>query len=204
MGTREKLLHAREVSALLATKPSQIRRVPAWLREVHNPTIKSGLPWIPFDAIDRLDSEVRPTSRVFEFGGGGSTMWLAKRAGLVVTVEHDHDWFRELEKTCGMLSNVTLLNRPDPSAEDYVSAANDPALGGDWDIVVVDGRERVRCLEAAARVVRPGGVIVLDDTDRAKYARAFELLEGWPCDTYRGLAPMKPMPGQTTFWRRPA
>lgn len=55
-------------------------------------------PWITFPVISILDKEITKSSKVFEFGGGGSTLFFTNRAGEVVTVEHDAAWFEILEK----------------------------------------------------------------------------------------------------------
>jgi hypothetical protein len=39
-------------------------------------TVSLRLPWLPFDLIDDLRERVGPRSRVFEFGGGGSTLFF--------------------------------------------------------------------------------------------------------------------------------
>src|SRR4051812_14868890 len=56
-------------------------------------------PWITFPSIDMLRNKLNPSSRVFEYGGGGSTLFFLDNAGEVVTVEHDEEWFYKLEKT---------------------------------------------------------------------------------------------------------
>lgn len=199
MTLRDKGRHAAQVGALLAARPSEAKRIPMWLRERRRPTVESRLPWLPFEVIRRMDRVLTPASRVFEYGGGGSTLWFAQRAGEVVTVEHDRTWFDLLDARCASLTNVRLLHEPEPKSAGYTAAA----VGGEWDLVVVDGRERVACVREAMGSVVPGGMLVLDDTERAKYQLAFELLADWRCETVRGLAVMKPMPAQSTIWTRP-
>ena len=53
-------------------------------------------PWITFDAIRFLQKAVTIQSKVFEYGGGGSTLFFVKRAGEVITVEHDKEWSKIL------------------------------------------------------------------------------------------------------------
>ena len=38
------------------------------------------------------------------------------------------------------------------------------------DLVVVDGRARVECARRAMPKVKPGGLLLLDDTSRERYA----------------------------------
>jgi hypothetical protein len=73
-----------------------------------------------------------------------------------------------------------------------------------FDVVVVDGRERMDCVRCAMRKVSPGGVLVLDDSDRPKYGVARTILAGWSSRDYVGLVPCKDRPGTTTIFTRPA
>jgi predicted O-methyltransferase YrrM len=141
---------------------------------------------------------------VFEFGGGGSTLWFADRVGEVVTVEHDDDWFRALNEAVSGRDNCQVLYRAaDDDFTEYVGAIADFA-DGYFDVVLVDGRNRIRCLRSAMGKVRPGGLLILDDSDRARYSEAFMIATAWPHVTYRGLTPSKAIAGVTTVWRRPA
>lgn len=55
--------------------------------------------------------------------------------------------------------------------DDYV---NYPAtLDTKFDLIIVDGRKRRRCLLAAAELLRPGGLVVLHDAYRTYYQCAF-------------------------------
>src|SRR5262245_36157876 len=59
-----------------------------WLRSAveHRPVDRVGrpMPWITYPAIRLLDERVPSKSRVFEYGGGHSTLWWAERAYEVV------------------------------------------------------------------------------------------------------------------------
>src|SRR4051812_14883663 len=45
------------------------------------------IPWFSYAAIDFLDAALRTNMTVFEYGSGGSTLFFAKRAKSVFTVE---------------------------------------------------------------------------------------------------------------------
>src|SRR5689334_22755263 len=51
------------------------------------------LPWLTFPAIDYLKKNLKKTDSVFEYGGGGSTLFFLEHASRVTTVEHDLNWF---------------------------------------------------------------------------------------------------------------
>lgn len=194
---------APELGGIIVHDPGQVRYLRKWWSELKRSPIEANLPWLPFRIIDLLDDYLTPGSRVFEFGGGGSTLWFSKRAGEVVTVEHDTDWFPVLASAMEGKAGATVMHQS--SADDYNGYVDSIAAYPDdhFDVVVVDGRERVRCFETAMPKVRPGGLLILDDTNRERYRPAFDLASGWKSKTYRGLTPSKSEAGVTTVWQRP-
>jgi hypothetical protein len=61
------------------------------------------------------------------------------------------------------------------SAADYVSLP--ASLGRRFDIVIVDGRKRRRCLLEASRFLSDNGIVILHDAWRSYYQCAFEAYE---------------------------
>jgi predicted O-methyltransferase YrrM len=165
-------------------------------------TIRLRLPWLPFRLIDELEAVVCAGTRVFECGGGGSTLWLLDRGAVVVTVEHDREWTDILKK--GVTSdNWTLLVRPIADGPtDYVEAI--ATYPDDWfDVVVVDGRARRRCASRASSKVKPGGLLLVDDVNRQKHARAAQGV-AWTRGDVIGFAPAKLELAHTAVLTRPA
>jgi hypothetical protein len=77
-----------------------------------------------------------------------------------------------------------------------------------FDLVVVDFLEapsitRIDCLEGAMRKVRPGGYLLLDDSDRPGYRKAFELLADWRFGRFTGVKDEWPEACETGIFRRP-
>src|SRR5690606_35996609 len=103
---------------------------------------------------------------VFEYGAGASTVWLALRAGEVVSVEHHAGWYETIAPLVGRSSNATVWHRQ-LEDEDYVGAIAEAE--GKFDLVVIDGRRRVECLNRAISRLAPGGVVLFDDTGRRRY-----------------------------------
>ena len=66
-------------------------------------------PWWTYAATAWLRAALNDTQRVFEFGSGGSTSWLAERVASVHSVEHDPLWERTLRRD---LPANAHLNRP--------------------------------------------------------------------------------------------
>ncbi len=197
MGTtdlRTKTKYAGQLVGHLARHPGDLKLLPQWRRYLKPSPLVSRVPWLPFAAIDNLATYVTPESRVFEFGGGGSTAWFADRGASVTTAEHDPEWAQMIRDAVPQVD----LRRVD--GPDYPAAIDDDAP---YDIVLVDGEQRVECVRHGMAKVGRGGVLVLDDANVPQHGQAFDLLIEWPYEIFEGLAPGKAIPGLTAFFRRP-
>jgi len=185
----------------LASRPGDGRELVRLVRAGARSTVRLRLPWLPFRLIDLLDERLEPGMRVFEFGGGGSTLWFLDHGLEVVTDEHDAAWARILEQATASASWSLLVHSLDDGGAAYVDAIGDYP-DGHFDLVVVDGRYRVRCVAASLAKVRPGGMLVVDDTDRERYAAALEAVP-WPRADIVGFAPAKPSLSYASVLVRP-
>src|SRR5438874_5429887 len=63
---------------LLLRKPRAARFFRQWnrLRKSNGSALEAGIPWLAFEAIEWLDGYLEPQMRVFEWGSGGSTLFL--------------------------------------------------------------------------------------------------------------------------------
>lgn len=203
--TREMLRRQAGMAArsarVIGRDPKIGREFPRLVRTLGRSTVTLRLPWLPFRLIDELDSVVGPGTRVFEFGGGGSTLWFLDHGAVVVTVEHDRGWASDLQELVSH-HGWTLLERPNDGSFDAYVSAIDAFPDASLDVVVVDGRERVRCLLAAWPKVAPRGLLILDDSDRDRYSTAIEQID-WPRRLIVGFAPAKPTLAYTTVFTRP-
>lgn len=145
------------------------------------------VPFITYPAIEFLSRRVRPDMTVFEYGCGASTLWWAKRVKEVRSAEHNPDWFERISKAAPANVQVYFAALGEDNA--YPSLALVP--GFLFSVVVIDGRERVRCAKFALDVLRPEGVIVWDNTERNKYDEGFRLLaaRGFRRVEFVGLSP---------------
>lgn len=98
----------------------------------------------------------------FEYGAGYSTIWYARHFMHVYAVEHQPEWLAKVTRLVVPYDNVTLFNCPDP--EDYVRAIDEAGVDC-FDLISVDGVHRNESFLYAAERLRPGGFLVLDNTD---------------------------------------
>jgi hypothetical protein len=116
------------------------------------------LPWYTYPAIDFLADQDYSGASVLEFGAGQSTLWWARRAREVVATESDPDWYARLARA--VPPNATLLRLP-LSLEGLQSHLGERT----FDVVVVDGQERLLAAREAARRVSLRGAVVVDDSE---------------------------------------
>jgi len=198
--------------AFYAARPRRIPEVARWRRDRAQAPLDLRVPWWPFIAVTGVASRLPVGARAFEFGGGGSTLWLQDQGVQVTTVEHDPEWHRALQRSLPKPEDMILSQPGEAGAlltslhpgkffDDYVATING-FQDGIFDLVILDGRVRVACGMAAMPKLRPGGMLLLDDSDRPKYAPLCKILDGWSRTDYRGL---KPGGGlcQTSVWKRP-
>jgi hypothetical protein len=136
--------------------------------------------------------------RVFEYGSGGSTVYFPRyltakgRAHKWFSLEHDLVWAREVLGLLNesRLTGVQLLACEVPGYKpavlnsrpkrvkllakgvrfDYSNYTDVPRrLGGGFDMVIVDGRDRKNCVNMAVSVLNPGGTVLLHDAERDFY-----------------------------------
>ena len=74
-----------------ARDPGQLKFALAWISSwlPGRTPLKDGAPYVTFRAMEWLEGYLTPEVSVFEYGSGGSTVYLAKRVKTVVSVEHD-------------------------------------------------------------------------------------------------------------------
>jgi predicted O-methyltransferase YrrM len=163
-------------------------------------------PWIVPAAIGFLRRRIRSSWSVLELGAGRSTPWFGRRAGRVISLEDNefwHDWVAE-RLTEDRLANVDLRLKPVEAFADEIESFADRA----FDLVVMDFLEspdvtRIDVLKLAMKRVRPGGYLLLDDSDRPGYAGAFDLLDGWSFRKFVGVKDGWPEVCETGIFHRP-
>lgn len=151
--------------------------------DAHNQPI----PWVTYSFIDFIKDRLNKNLSVFEYGSGNSTLFYAKHVKRVVSVEHDEAWYQK------------IVNQKAPNAEmiftkletngEYSQKAK--LLGEKFEVIIVDGRDRVNCCKHSISALTENGVLVLDDSEREVYeeARTFLKAEGFKELSFSGISP---------------
>ncbi len=121
-------------------------------------------PWLTADAVRFLDDNLRPSMSGVECGSGRSTLWIAQRIGTLISLEHDPDWHSSISAKLRTLAleNVTYHFAAEPT--EYVDKLKQ-LPDASTEFMLVDGLERDRCFREGMRIVKPGGLLVLDNAN---------------------------------------
>lgn len=180
-----------------------LRYPAAWLRAHRSAPPER--PWIVPAAIGWLRRNIRRDWTILELGSGRSTVWFARRAGRVVSFEDNDFWFQQTRQRLAEEElGAELRLAPVEALPTEVESFEDSS----FDLIVLDFLEspevtRIDALRPALQKVRPGGHLLLDDSDRPGYAEAYELLEGWRERRFVGVKDEWPEACETAIFRRP-
>jgi hypothetical protein len=216
--------------ARMLARPEHRRHALRWVASLRpGGLLRNAQPWLAFDAIDYLDRVDMRGWRVFEYGSGGSTLYWLRRGASVTSVEHDAAWHERVRQRVppGASLDYRLVPAepalpppacPDPADPQAYLSIHYPKNGlsyrryvtqidsfadGSLDLVLVDGRARTSCLAHAAAKVRPGGMLILDNSERAHYTlRNGAALAGYTPIVFAGAGPLVPVFSQTTIYIR--
>ncbi|PZC45912.1 MAG: putative O-methyltransferase YrrM [Chloroflexi bacterium] len=174
--------------------------------------VKLDLPWWSFGAIDHLERHLSSLSGkavVFEWGSGASTAWLAKRSAKVYSLEHDIEWAKTTKNLITKYKNVKLITIPPDNTVDmfeaeyisnkpghrglsfknYVDSIND--IDAQFDLIAIDGRCKSACLKVAISKLKPGGIVLFDDSKRDRNQEALAASD-LTLKRYKGMVPCLP------------
>ena len=208
----------------LLQKPYAIKFYYPWLKMIMLNTertiTKNQIPWIPFEARVWLDKFLDKKMRIFEWGSGGSTLYIAPKVKKITSVEHDKEWYQRvsqllrlknisncdcfLEEPTGTSTKTTEIpgnykssseKYKDQSFYNYCTKIT-TYPDKHFHLILVDGRARVSCLNLAISKLHPDGYILIDNSERDEYIQA---IEGIPCIFKKNI--FGPGPYTIGFWQ---
>lgn len=186
------------------------------------PPFLAAKPWIAHYAFKRLESLIKPEMSVLEFGSGGSTLYLADKVASIYSIEHDPDWYRVIYSALEKFPSVHHVLVPAEKKEGpecyksvhglfseglnfekYAHAA-DHLPGLSIDLLIIDGRVRPQCLIQAKSKLKPGGILLFDNSDRASYQPTISSeLQGWEMEKYNGVTVYDAFFNETRIYFKP-
>lgn len=186
---------------------------------------EKGLPWISYGSLKFLEKKINKEMKVFEFGSGGSTIYFSKNVNQVVSVEHNQEWYNLLKMKLNELgvSNVKLDLIPPEKVNNLISYPIISQSSPIWknydftkyvhsinsyennyfDLIVVDGRVRIECLQISLNKLKSGGYLLFDNSERERYQNELSKLNSWI--VYRNYGPVvqEYSFSETTIFKKP-
>ncbi len=144
------------------------------------------VPWVTYPFIDFITPRLNKKLKVFEYGAGNSTLFYAKYAGKVTTVEHNQSWYQKIKNE--LPENAEIILCEVESNEYEKAAANTDET---YDLIIIDAEKRIECLKASVEQLTENGVLILDDSERKEYADAFSFMreKGFKNLDFWGISP---------------
>ena len=205
-----------------------------WARSLKNSrsAVRDQNIWVVFKANSFIGGRLKPGMKVFEYGTGGSTLYFLQKRCTVCSVEHHPQWFQTVAAEIARRAYPGwqgFLREPDkevwrsaaPGAQctyrsafgeyqgrlfsEYVKVI-DQFVENSFDVVFIDGRARDSCFVHAYKKVKPGGILILDNSERRRYQLVHETLEhlSWVKHRFFGPGPYVSHEfWETTVWTRP-
>lgn len=156
------------------------------------------IPWMRYREIEMIEDLFKNTSpkNILEWGAGSGTFYFKNfmpADGNWISVEHNKEWAASVSVK-NEDSNVSIVckepnNEPFPGAyyglvdfkvndgsyEDFKDYIEYPAEQNIlFDLILIDGRARVDCLNKAKEILSKDGIVMLHDANRPQYHKAFD------------------------------
>ena len=156
------------------------------------------VPWYTYPAIDYLKQLDFSECAVFEYGSGNSTLFWGSVARRVVSVDDDEEWYRTTLARLPANCELTL----ETDLEEYPAVID--RYPGQFDVIIVDGaargHTRLKCARRAIERLRPGGMIILDNSDWLPESARLLRESGLIQVDMTGFAPISAHTQTTTFF----
>jgi precorrin-6B methylase 2 len=172
-------------------------------RYLHQPLDenKKPIPWFTYSSIHFISKKlkIRPMT-VFEYGSGNSTLWFSSRVEKIISIENDMIFYKKMQNEMDAQKNITYkLKSIENNYASQILKYKDT-----FDILIIDGRERVQCVKNCFSALKKDGIIIFDNSDRAKYNEAYDLIEKnkFKKIEFKGLGPVSHIEWQTTIFYR--
>jgi hypothetical protein len=158
------------------------------------------IPWCTYPFIKFIGPRLNKNFNLFEFGAGNSTIWYAERVNTIKAVEHDKKWVEYMSKK--MPENASIIYRELSPNGDYSKEVTKD--GNNYDIVIVDGRDRNNCTKNGINCLTGDGVIIFDNSDRPDYKESMDLFKdkGFKRIDFIGLSPVTNHNNYTSIFYR--
>ncbi|CAN5134357.1 hypothetical protein BH09PAT1_BH09PAT1_2790 [soil metagenome] len=118
-----------------------------------------------------LKSLLQPDNVMLEWGCGGSTLEYSKYVKEYYSIEHSKIWADKISQQATANTHIFHIEPEfahsgfDPAKRgQFTSYVNFPlTLNKDFDIIIIDGRDRLNCSKVAKQLLKSDGLLLLHD-----------------------------------------
>lgn len=159
------------------------------------------LPWFTYPSIHFIKDKLMPKQRVFEYGSGNSTLWFASQVKSVVSLEHDLKWYDKMKPSFLHFDTISY-HHEDLETGNYAGRIKE--FSNEFDIIVIDGRQRIECARNSIVALKSDGIIIWDNSDRDSYQEGYDFLtdSGFKRLDFWGLGPINSYAWCTSIFYR--
>lgn len=161
------------------------------------------LPWYSYPSIDFLKHRNYQNKIILEFGGGQSTLWWAKIAKHVVTLEGDKQWYEKIKEK--IQKNVDLCHVSMACKEQNIKNVTDYLASKEYskyDVIIIDGLYRYEMIKIALAYMQEDGLIICDNAEGFGFYEGFKA-SGLSRVDFFGNAPGVLLPHATSIYFKP-
>lgn len=135
-----------------------------------------------FTYIDLLEKYLKiiEPKRILEWGPGHSTRIMITKCpkAEIISYENEVKWFNKRNREFGnrvklVLAEAPINDRKRLAWKKYTT----PSIKDKFDLIFVDGRQRVQCMKTATKLLNKNGVLILHDSNRKVYKPGIELFD---------------------------
>jgi len=159
---------------------------------INRNNISKHLPYMNSEEISDLITYIDKDTEMLEIGCGNSTLFFSKIVKRLVSIEHNKEWCDKISNDMKLISkcdwSIHVIEPKFPQLHSFQPA--EPGQFDEYvnfisnlekdqfDVVLVDGRDRVRCTIASIPLLKKDGVLIIHDFwNRPKYHSVLQMSE---------------------------
>ncbi len=155
------------------------------------------IPWMTYPFISYLSQLDLSQCDVFEWGSGNSTLYFAKKAKTVTSIESNSEWYDYVKSSKPENAELNLVDM-----ENYAKIIK--IKNKKYNIISIDGDifRRFECAYYAVDFLKEGGMIILDNSDWLENTTSFLRSRDLIQIDFAGLVPIKDFISCTSIFLR--
>jgi precorrin-6B methylase 2 len=135
---------------------------------------KNPIPWWSYSFNDFFIPKLNKNLEIFEYGSGNSTIFLSKRVKSIISIEHNKEYYEYVKQQIDNNVNLKYIPLDKYNGEYSKIVLKEQKF---FDVIIIDGRDRINCLKNSIQKLKDNGVLILDDSQRKNYQEAKEFMK---------------------------